>query len=160
MKVRFVQWAKEGVVYTMDHEVVSRPCNICDWLLNSSRDYYGLHQDKKNVKVFMERKVSQRHVLRLPLSTDMVQRVLRWSMHGRETLLSNIFHAMFFGEEKMTTREWSKFIYLFISNLPIWGHILEKSTHSFFGAWSFLLVHIRFMPSEGAQRLCNLLFII
>ena len=25
-----------GVVYTMDHEVVSRRCKICDWWLNSS----------------------------------------------------------------------------------------------------------------------------
>jgi hypothetical protein len=25
-----------GVVYTMNHEVVPRPCKICDWLLNSS----------------------------------------------------------------------------------------------------------------------------
>ena len=35
-----------GVVYTMHHEVVLRPYNICDWLLNSSRDHFGLHQDK------------------------------------------------------------------------------------------------------------------
>ena len=26
---------------TMDHEVVPRPCKICDWLLNSSRDPFG-----------------------------------------------------------------------------------------------------------------------
>ena len=25
-----------GVFSTLDHEVVSRPCKICDWLLNSS----------------------------------------------------------------------------------------------------------------------------
>ena len=24
------------VVYTMDHEVIPRPCKICDWLLNLS----------------------------------------------------------------------------------------------------------------------------
>jgi hypothetical protein len=24
------------VVFTMDHEVIPRPCKICDWLLNSS----------------------------------------------------------------------------------------------------------------------------
>ena len=26
----------QGVVYIEDHEVVPRPCNICDWLLNSA----------------------------------------------------------------------------------------------------------------------------
>ena len=37
----------------MDHEVVPRPYKICDWLLNSSRDHFGLHQGE-NVKVTME----------------------------------------------------------------------------------------------------------
>jgi hypothetical protein len=36
-----------GVVYTMDHEVVPRPCKICDWLLNSSWDHFDLDQGKK-----------------------------------------------------------------------------------------------------------------
>ena len=31
----------------MNYEVVSKPCKICDWLLNSSRDHFGLHQEKK-----------------------------------------------------------------------------------------------------------------
>ena len=30
----------------MDHEVVSRPCKISDWLLNSSWDHFNLHQGK------------------------------------------------------------------------------------------------------------------
>ena len=34
-------------VYSMDHEVVPRPCKICDWLLNLSWDYFGLHQGQK-----------------------------------------------------------------------------------------------------------------
>jgi hypothetical protein len=33
-----------GVVYTTDHEVVPRPCEICDWLLNSSHDHFGLQE--------------------------------------------------------------------------------------------------------------------
>ena len=37
----------------MDHEVVPRPYKICDWLLNSSQDQFGLHQGK-NVRVTME----------------------------------------------------------------------------------------------------------
>ena len=31
----------------MDHEVIPRPCNIYNWLLNSSQDHFGLHQGKK-----------------------------------------------------------------------------------------------------------------
>jgi hypothetical protein len=30
------------------------------------------------------------------------------------------------------------------------GHILKKSTYSFFGAWSFLLVHVRLTRVTGA----------
>jgi hypothetical protein len=43
----------------------------------------------------------------------------------------------------------------FFSKLPIFGHILEgkNSTHSLFGPWSFLLIHIRFTPSEGPTAL-------
>jgi hypothetical protein len=32
---------------TMDREVAPRPCKICDWLLNSSWDHFGLHQGKQ-----------------------------------------------------------------------------------------------------------------
>jgi hypothetical protein len=52
-----------GVVYTMDHEVVPRPCKSVDWLLNSSHDHFGLHQGK-NVGVTMEVEVSKRHISR------------------------------------------------------------------------------------------------
>jgi hypothetical protein len=31
----------------MDHKVIPRLCKICDWLLNLSRDHFGLHQGKK-----------------------------------------------------------------------------------------------------------------
>ena len=36
-------------------------------------------------------------------------------------------------------------------NYPFWACNTKKSTHSFFGAWSFFLVHIRFIPSEGPK---------
>jgi hypothetical protein len=51
------------------------------------------------------------------------------------------------------TREWSNLI----SSLKIafLGHILKISTHSLFGAWSFLLVHIWFTPSEGPKSFVN-----
>jgi hypothetical protein len=61
----------QGVVYIMDHEVVPKPCKVCDWLLNSSWDHFGLHQ-RKNVRVTMEFKVPKRHFLRPTLSVDMV----------------------------------------------------------------------------------------
>ena len=61
-----------GVVYTMDHEVVPRPCKVCDWLLNLSRDHFNLHQGIY-VKVTMEFDVPIRHILRPTLSTDMIQ---------------------------------------------------------------------------------------
>jgi hypothetical protein len=81
----------------MDHEVVARPYKICDWLLNSSRDYFSLRQGR-NVGVTMEFEVPKRHILWPTLSTDMVQRVLRWERqnkscgrkgraHGKEMLL-------------------------------------------------------------------------
>ena len=65
------------VVYTMDHEVVPWPCKICDWLLNSSWDHFGLHQGR-NVRVTMEVEVLKRHNLRPTVSSGMVQRVLQW----------------------------------------------------------------------------------
>ena len=66
-----------GVVHTMDHEVVPRPCRICDWLSNWSQVHFALHQGKK-VKVAMEFEVPKRHIVRPTLSTNMVQRILRW----------------------------------------------------------------------------------
>ena len=73
------------VVYTMDHEVVRKPCKICDWLLNSSRDHFGLHQGRFFfvVKVTMEFEVPKGHVLRVVLSTNMVQWVLLWERQKR-----------------------------------------------------------------------------
>ena len=61
----------------MDHEVVPRPYKVCDRLLNSYRDHFGLHQGK-NIIVTLKFEVSKRHIVRLTLSIDMVQRVLRW----------------------------------------------------------------------------------
>ena len=37
----------KGLFYTMDHEVVPRPCKICDWLVNSFGGHFDLHQGKK-----------------------------------------------------------------------------------------------------------------
>jgi hypothetical protein len=59
----------------------------------------------------------------------------------------------FFGEAKMKTREDKRMVKLgFYSIFSFCGHILEKPTHSLCGAQSFLLVHIRFTPSEEAPK--------
>ena len=42
---------------------------ICDSLLNSSWDHFGLHQGK-NIRVTMESKDLKRHILRPTLSID------------------------------------------------------------------------------------------
>ena len=75
-----------GVAYNMDHEAVLRLCKICDWLLNSSQNHFGLHQGKKNVRVAKEFKVPKRHLLKPTLSTDMVQYVLQRERETKEVL--------------------------------------------------------------------------
>ena len=41
----------------------------------------------------------------------------------------------------------------------LFGHMLKnKSAHSFVGAWSFLLIHIWFTPSEGLKDFVNWFF--
>jgi hypothetical protein len=54
------------------HEVVPRPCKICDWLLNSSWDHIGLYQGKKTQSDYWVRTL-QKTNLRPTLYNDMVQ---------------------------------------------------------------------------------------
>ena len=73
-----------------------------------------------------------------------------------ENLCYNKILMIFFWEKKMNTREvkrWSNLIFFFESVL--FGHILKNSAHSLFGAWSYLLVHIWFTPSEGQEGFVN-----
>ena len=58
----------------------------------------------------------------------------------------------------MKTSEWSNLVYfiLFYFKQPFLGHILKKNRHiHFLGAWSFLLIHIRFTPNEGPKGFVN-----
>ena len=48
-----------------------------------------------------------------------------------------------------------KLDFSFLFKSAFLGRILEKSAHSLFGAWSFLLIHIWFTPSEGSQGFVN-----
>ena len=59
-----------------------------------------------------------------------------------------IFQWNYFWEEKMKTRENKSGQAKNFQNYPFWTYIEKKSTHSLFGAWSFLLVHIQFTPRE------------
>ena len=48
-------------------------------------------------------------------------------------------------------------LFYLLQNCPF-DHVLKKQAHSFFGAWSFLLVHIRFTPSEGIKGFVSCFF--
>ena len=64
---------------------------------------------------------------------------------------------IFLGEEKTKIRKDQRMVKLdfFSFKTILFGHILKMSTRSLFGAWSFLLVHIRFTPSEGPKGFVN-----
>ena len=150
----------------MDHEVVPRTCKICDWLLNSSRDHFSLHQ-VENVRVTMKFEVPRRRILRPTLSIDMVQRVLQWERQKRcssskrqgpmaKKYCYNKILMIFF----LRTRRWRQEKSKEWSNLNVlktapFVSILKTKTHSLFGAWAFLLVHIWFTPSEGPKCFVN-----
>ena len=56
----------------------------------------------------------------------------------------------------MKTREDKRMVKLeFLSKLPFLDIYQNNSTRSFFGAWSFLLVHIHFTPGEGPEGFVN-----
>ena len=120
----------------MNHKVVPRPCKICDWLLNLSRDHYNLHQGGT-----MEFEVSKRHILRLTLSLTWsngfcggrgkrgaVMEKDKGAWHTNELQIikqrNNFWGKRRWRQEK--TGEWS--------NLDVFKTALFKSTHS-------LLVH-------------------
>ena len=56
---------------------------------------------------------------------------------------------IFFEEEKMKIREDERTVNLECLKTALFGHILKKiGTFTFFGAWSFLLIHIQFTLGE------------
>ena len=142
----------KGIVYTMDHEVVPRPCKIYDWLLNSTWGHFNLHWGKI-VRVTMESEVPKRHIWRHALSTDMCPTNLRWERQKRCSSKKkdrgprqrNIgiidLWWIFLGIEKMKTRDWSNLDYFnYFSKLPLFRHICKNSAHSFFWCMVFPLV--------------------
>ena len=128
----------------MDHEVVPRSCKICDWLLNSSQDHFGLHQVKK-VKVIVKFKVPKKHMLRPTLSSDKVQMELWWEMqkrcsskkkvgpHGKNLLFSKkSMNFLFCGREgeenKRQKNGQTSSIFVSFSKLPFLG-MFKKNQH-------------------------------
>ena len=76
----------------MDHKVVPRPYRICDWLLNSSKDHFGLHQGK-NVKVTTEFAFPGLHYPTgfVVGEAKEVLQLKKARAHGREMMLQFIF---------------------------------------------------------------------
>ena len=125
----------------MDHEVIPRPCKINDWLLNSSRDHFSLHQEKRMwVRVTMHgvRGPQKTCFLRPTLSTHMVQRILRWEGSKRYSsgkrqrpwrrsdAITNFCWFFCSGKRRRwqeKTREWSN---LNLSKFPFLGIYLKK----------------------------------
>ena len=66
----------------MDHELFQRPFKACDWMLNSSREQFGLHQ-ANNVTEPLDIEVPKKQYLSPILSTNMVQRLFRWKGQKR-----------------------------------------------------------------------------
>jgi hypothetical protein len=49
-------------------------------------------------------------------------------------------------DEDKRRQTYGQTLIIFSFKTIIFGHIKQRSSHSLFGAWSFLLVHIRFTP--------------
>ena len=74
-----------------------------------------------------------------------------------------ILRNCFLGEGKMKTREHKRMVKCFLLlfyffKITLFEHMSKKSARSFFGAWSFLLVHIRFEPGKGPKDFVNWVF--
>ena len=160
----------------MNHEVVPRPCKRVIGCWTHPCNYFGhkplrLHQGT-NVRVTMEFKLPKRHYSRHTLSTDMVHPIFwretqngcssrkRQRPEAQKNCYNNFIMTIFQGGEgkrrrsQQQTIEWWNFIFL---KITLFGHILSKSTHSRFAAWSFLLIHMKFTPNEKPQKLHNLI---
>ena len=153
----------------MEHEVVPRPSKICDWLLNSSHDHFGLHQKKKCQSDHgvwgPQRTYFEAYIVHWHGPTDYWwERPKRCYIRKRQGPMTekscyiNFFMKCFFREEKMKTRAWSNLILIFLpsQNCIFGAYIKTISTFTF---WCMViplgphLVHTWW----GAQRLCILI---
>ncbi len=128
----------------MDHEVIPRPCKICDLvveLVPGSLRFTPRKQFHSDHGV----RVPKRHILRPTLSTDMVQRVLMGERQKGALVETckdpwhkmnvNIRFEWFFSwEEKRTQwnrKEWSSSIFFFFQICPFWTYIKKFNTFTF-----------------------------
>ena len=149
-------WGLGAAVYSMDHEVVPRSCRICEWILRSSRDHFGLQQGT-NFYFFLS-KWSWSSSSPKDVFWDMVRCSLTWSngfcvVRGERGALVDKPHGFMAekccydklwwilnGEEKMKTREGKSMVtlgfhlFIFVKTTFL-GHMFTTSTHSMFGAW-------------------------
>ena len=95
----------------------------------------------KNVRDDHETWGPKRPIFKPTLSILMIQRVLQWEMQ-------KWFSCYKCHGEKVKHEESCQYY-------PFWTYILKKPAHPFFGAWSLLLVHIRFTPSQGPEGFKN-----
>ena len=162
----------------MDREVVvPRPYKFFDWMLNSSLDLFGLHQEKK-IRVTMKFEVFKRHIVMPTLPTNMVHWVLWWERQKRcsgrkknkspwqqiidklfnESFVEWIFRLLFPNERfienwrrrQMKTKEWSTLNFSKISFF--WTYITKINTFTF---WCMVIpIGLHSVYTQwGAQRL-------
>ena len=148
----------------MDHEVVPRSCKICDWLLNSSWNHFGLGS-----RVTMKFEVPKRHVLRPTSSTYMIQRVLWWERqkkcssrkrqkpmakkHGHNKIQWNLYGERE-DEDKGRRENGQTWKNLSFQNYAFQTYISKKITTFVFQC----MVHIQFTPNEGPKNFISWYF--
>ena len=140
-------WGLGAAVYSMDHEVVPRSCRICEWILSSSRDHFGLQQGTYFIIFFCQ---SDRGVQALQKTYFELWYVVHWNGpigfalgEAKEVLWwtnymgswqKNVvminFEEFWMGKRRWRqekARAWSHldFIYLFLSKLHFWGICLQ-----------------------------------
>jgi hypothetical protein len=120
---------------------------------------------KENVNVTMKFEVLKRHVLRPALSTDMIQRDLRWERHKmcsskkkkkkkkskglwQRNGVIIFYNILLFshGKEKMKRREENGQNYIVFFNSALFGHILNNHQIHFLmhshSSWSTFSLHL------------------
>ena len=117
-----------------------------------------------STSVYTKEKHQSDHEVWGPPKSDMVQRVLQWERQKRcfsrkkqEPMAKKCYHnkilmEFFRGREDEDKRQQENgqiwFILFYFFKITFLGRVLKQPTHSLLGAWSFLLVHIWFTPSE------------
>ena len=148
----------------MDHEVVPWPCKICDWLLHSPRDYYfrfilrekcqSGHEVWGTQKMYLNAYIVHWHGptgFAVGETKEVPSRERQGPM-TKKWCSSNFLMNFFGGGEDEDKRMVKLEFCFFLSTLPCLGIYMYKINTFTFGAWSFLLVHIQFTPSEGGGK--------